>query len=277
MPRAGPRVEIRALKSHAEFRQCERIQKEVWGTLAASSELLSVTQKYGGAVLGAMMKDRVVGFVYAFLARHHGRLVHWSHMMAVQARYRDLGLGFRMKLAHRRLALKQGIEAICWTYDPLQSRNAFLNIARLGGRVSEYLPDCYGHFPSVIEKGLASDRLVVEWNIASRAVERRLRQRDRQSPARSAPSVNQTQASAPGLIENRSMAFGLRGPRLLVEIPPNTDAMRSKALGLARRWRRETRRIFQHYFLLGYRVEDFIPPCSSTDGRCFYVLSRTKT
>src|SRR2546430_7403869 len=76
-----PRSHIRLLKSHEDFLACERIQKAVWGALAASTELLSVTQKYGGVVLGAAVEGRLVGFLYAFLARRHGRLVHWSHMM----------------------------------------------------------------------------------------------------------------------------------------------------------------------------------------------------
>ena len=121
-----PRFQIRPLRSLEEFRACERIQLDVWGNLAVGSELMTVTAKYGGAVIGALAGSKVVGFIYAFLARRHGRLIHWSHMMAVEARVRDRGLGFRMKLAHRKTALEQGIKSICWTYDPLQSRNAAL-------------------------------------------------------------------------------------------------------------------------------------------------------
>ena len=100
-----PRFQIRPLKSLEEFHACEDIQLSVWGNLAVGSELMSVTAKYGGAVIGAVANGKVVGFIYAFLAQRHGRLVHWSHMMAVEPRFRDRGLGFRMKLAHRRLAL----------------------------------------------------------------------------------------------------------------------------------------------------------------------------
>src|SRR5271169_2538717 len=127
------RILIRQLKGQEEFRACERIQKAVWGSVGVSGELMSVTQKYGGAVLGSLVNGRVAGFIFAFLATRKGRLIHWSHLMAVESRFRDLGLGFRMKLAHRKLALGAGISSICWTYDPLQSRNAALNIGRLGG------------------------------------------------------------------------------------------------------------------------------------------------
>jgi predicted GNAT superfamily acetyltransferase len=261
-----------------EFHACERIQKQVWGNVGVSGELLSVTRKYGGAVLGSVVNGRVVGFIYAFLARRKGRLIHWSHLMAVEPRFRDLGLGFRMKLAHREQALAAGISSICWTYDPLQSRNAALNIGRLGGRAEDFVPNCYGRFPSAIEKGLESDRFVVSWRIRSARVARRLRGFRPEgwvlkSQLRS-ERINETRLNSAGFPENRRLYLNLNRPSLLVEIPKETDRMRTVALSLARRWRLETRRIFAHYFQLNYRVEDFIPPDSASEGRCFYVLRR---
>jgi predicted GNAT superfamily acetyltransferase len=275
-----PRVQIRPLREDAEYRQCEYIQKAVWGTLGVSSELLSVTQKHGGAVLGSITRGKVVGFLYAFLARRHGRLVHWSHMMAVEEKYRNLGLGFRMKLVHRELALAQGLSAICWTFDPLQSRNAALNIARLGGRVDEYIPDCYGQFPSMIEKGLPSDRFAVEWRIRSAGIQKRLSQKDSGYTRLAAcltalPCANQTYSRSGRFIENRRLDLHLQGSLLAVEIPPNTDLMRQQALPLARRWRMETRRIFTYYLQAGYRVKNFVPPGPETENRCFYILGRS--
>ncbi len=268
-------VKIRLLKGYDEFRECERIQKTVWGSLGVSSEALTVTQKYGGLVLGAFLGGRMRGFLYAFLARRKGRLVHWSHMMAAEPGFRDRGLGFRMKLAHRRWALERGIPSICWTYDPLQSRNATLNICRLGARVEEFLPDCYGPFPSRIEKGLPSDRFVVNWHIACRAVERRLQQGPPERPKNlTLPRVNLTRSNAQGLLQNQRIFSQLSQPRLRVEIPANTDEIRKRSRHLARRWRFETRKIFQRYISAGYRIDDFLPPSPATEGRCFYVLHR---
>ncbi len=270
-----PRAVIRRLKNLQEYQECERIQYEVWGNLGVGSEVLGVTQKYGGIVLGTLVDGRVVGFLYAFLARYHGRLIHWSHMMALEARHRDKGLGFRMKLAHRRLALAEGIKTICWTFDPLQSRNATLNLHRLGAVAEEYIPDCYGHFPSLIEKGLPSDRLVVQWRLASRRVARCLRG---EWPALSPsfPRANETRRTARGFIENQPLRLDLDTPQVLVEIPPNTDVMRACNLPLARRWRLEVRRIFLHYFRARYAVVHFLPPGSETDGRGYYLLSRRR-
>jgi predicted GNAT superfamily acetyltransferase len=265
------RAKIRLLTTHEEFRACEGIQMAVWGTLGAGSEVLSVTQKYGGAVLGAIVGRKVVGFVYAFLARYKGRLIHWSHMMAVAPEFRDRGLGFRMKLAHRKLALSQGVRSICWTYDPLQSRNATLNLFRLGALGEEYIPDCYGHFASLIEKGLPSDRFLVSWRLGAARVVRRLQGRG-SFPDLTLPRVNETRAGREGFVENRRIRLNLQYPRLLVEVPGNTDGMRARDLPLARRWRMETRRIFQRYFSAGYRAVDFIPPSPASENRCFYLL-----
>ncbi|HEX5483147.1 MAG TPA: hypothetical protein VFZ08_11045 [Terriglobia bacterium] len=265
---------IRDLKTWAEFRACEEIQREVWGNIACSAELLGVTQKCGGAVLGAIIRGEVAGFLFAFLARRHGRLIHWSHLMAVRAGFRDRGLGYRMKLGHRRLALEQGIRFIGWTYDPLESRNALLNIHRLGARIEEYIPDCYGDFPSRIEKGLPSDRMVACWPLASRQVDLRLRQKSAPKPDLSSPCINQSCAVSGGFLENHRIAWNLSARRLRLEIPGNTDAMRARAFELARKWRRETRKIFQHYFAQNYHVVDFLRVPEDGRERCFYVLGR---
>ena len=272
------RVQIRPLTTKKEFHACERIQEQVWGNVGVSGELLSVTQKYGGTVLGSIVDEKVVGFIYAFLARRKERLIHWSHLMAVEPKFRDLGLGFRMKLAHRKHALAAGISSICWTYDPLQSRNAALNIGRLGGRAEDFVPNCYGRFPSAIERGLESDRFVVNWHIRSARVARRLKGfrpdgRAVKSILRSA-RVNETQLNSAGFPENRSLHLSLNRPALLFEIPKETDRMRAEALHLARRWRLESRKVLAHYFKLGYRVEDFVSPGQLSEGRCFYVLRR---
>lgn len=269
-------LQIRPLKTGMEFRACEDIQREVWGKPACSSELLSVTQKYGGAVLGAILQGEVAGFLFAFLARRRGRLIHWSHLMAVRPAFRDRGLGWRMKLCHRRLALAQGIRFIGWTFDPLQSRNARLNIHRLGAQIEEYIPNCYGDFPSRIEKGLPSDRLVACWSLASRPVNLLLRRKDAPRADFSSPCINETRSVSGGFRENDRVFWNLSSRHLRLEIPANTDAMRSKNFNLAQKWRMETRKIFRHYFALNYRVTDFLRAFDGGQERCFYTLSRDR-
>ena len=123
-----------------------------------------------------------------------------------------------MKMVHRQVALERGIKSICWTFDPLQSRNARLNISRLGALAEEYVPDCYGRFPSLLEKGLPSDRWVVNWRISTARVEKRLRG---EAPPFDPvlPRVNETRLNAQGLPQNWRFGWTFADRRLLVEIP----------------------------------------------------------
>jgi predicted GNAT superfamily acetyltransferase len=270
----GSRIIVRSLRVTAEFQECTRIQQIVWGSAGVSAELLQVTAKNGGAVIGALCGNRLAGFLYAFLARRRGRIAHWSHLMAVEPEFRDRGLGLRMKIAHRALALSQGVRSIAWTYDPLQSRNAALNIHRLGAEVRAYLPDCYGSFASRIECGLPSDRFVAEWQIASRHVEKSLAGERPAIRIAALPVVNEVEWDARGFAVNRRLHLNLRERRLLVEIPADPDRMRALDLNLARRWRLETRRIFQNYFGKGHCVTDLIAPPPGDPRRAFYLLER---
>lgn len=272
------RYEIRLLEKHEEYKQCEAAQKTIWGGLSVAAEVMLVTQKAGGAVLGAFMKGKLAGFVYALLARRDGQIIHWSHMMGILPAYRSQGLGLQLKLAHRNLALSQGIKSICWTYDPLQSRNASLNLSKLSARVEEYIVDYYGRFHSIIEQGLPSDRFIVNWPIASKSVESCLAGRKRITDIPDAPRVNVTGSNSDGFLLNRKVDLSHREPKLLVEIPYNTDLMRTEALALARRWRLQTREIFLHYLSKGYRVDSFLAKNQTPNGtRCFYLLRRNSS
>lgn len=269
------RPKIRLLKEREEFCACERAQKSIWGGLSVSAETMLVTQKFGGTVLGAFVEKRLAGFIYAFLARRGGQIIHWSHLMGILPDFRGQGVGFRLKLAHRDLALRQGIRSICWTFDPLQSRNAALNLTRLGARVEEYVVDCYGRFPSRIECGLQSDRFIVNWRIAIKGAERNLTARRSEGKIPDAPKVNPTGGNGHGFLVNRKIELAHGEPRLLVEIPPNTDEMRAKALALAGRWRLQAREIFLHYLSTGYRVDSFhTENLDPARMRCFYLLRR---
>ena len=274
-----PTVSIRLLRDPTDFLQCEQIQKEVWGTVSLSAEALRVVGDFGGMVLGCFQGGRLLGFISALLARRPGELIHWSFQMAVRKRHRDRGLGFRMKLAHRRLALKNGIRSICWSYDPLQSRNAALNIRRLRALPEEYAEDYYGHFPSLIERGVPSDRFLVRWKIASPVVERHLRKGTSggsETLFASSQVVNVTERLTNGFLTNRKVRLGLEARRLLVEIPCDTDRMRQKDLPLALDWRRVTRKLLPYYLRRGYRVTDFLEQGPPSHARYFYLLEKMR-
>ena len=131
------------------------------------SQMYVVAAKIGGQVLGAFVEDRMVGFALAYPGIRDGRPYLHSHMAAVLPEYRDLGIGRQLKLAQRDDALARGIPLIEWTFDPLQTRNAYFNICRLGVVAQRYLLDLYGSTSSPLHGGLPTDRLVAEWHLAS--------------------------------------------------------------------------------------------------------------
>jgi predicted GNAT superfamily acetyltransferase len=158
-------VEFRDLSGMEEFRAAEDLQREVWGPgdQPDPADLMMVIQSEGGLVGGAFAQGRLMGYVFAFPTAEAG--VQHSHRLAVHGQARGMGLGLRLKLWQRDWARARGLRLIRWTYDPLRAVNAGLNIARLGATAGTYLPDYYGAMEG-INRGLPSDRLLVEWEVA---------------------------------------------------------------------------------------------------------------
>src|SRR5690349_19043129 len=128
-------ISIRDLSSIDDLRHLREVEREVWGL--ADEDVLPLTlavacRAAGNSFLGAFDQNKLVGFAFGFFGREHGRTTIHSHMLAVLESYRQLDLGYKLKLAQRERALALGVREITWTYDPLQSRNAHFNIAKLG-------------------------------------------------------------------------------------------------------------------------------------------------
>jgi predicted GNAT superfamily acetyltransferase len=161
-------VEIRSAVGHAELHACVDLQIQVWGFEprdAVPLNQLQAAHEWGGQVLVAVDDGRVVGFCYGFGGQQYGRPALLSHMLALLPEYRGRDLGAQLKLAQARWARANGYDLITWTYDPLEAVNASLNIGRLGGIVRQYLVNHYGTMLDGLNKGLPSDRLLVEWNL----------------------------------------------------------------------------------------------------------------
>ena len=157
---------IRPLTQITEFQECVELQREAWG----SADLDIMPTRYfithlhiGGLVLGAFDGDRLVAFVNASPALRDGTAYWRSHMLAVSRSHWNSGIGAELKLAQRDHARQRGIHLIEWTFDPLESKNAHLNIRKLGAIVRRYYPNLYGTTTSALQQGLDSDRLIAEW------------------------------------------------------------------------------------------------------------------
>jgi predicted GNAT superfamily acetyltransferase len=167
-------IEIRACTDVEELRAFVALQKEVWGF--ADNELVplrifSLAPKIGGQVSGAWQGKTLVGFAFSIPGTRNGHAYLHSHMLAVKAEYRNSGLGRRLKLFQREDAIAHGYELIEWTFDPLEIKNAYLNLQRLGAIARRYNINQYGITSSPLQGFLPTDRLVAEWWLNSKRVQ----------------------------------------------------------------------------------------------------------
>jgi predicted GNAT superfamily acetyltransferase len=165
---------IRKCHDLGELRTCVALQKEVWNFSDADLvplRMFVVADKIGGQITGAFVDKEMVGFALAVPGARGGRFYLHSHMLAVRKDYRNAGLGRRIKLFQREDALAQGFELIEWTFDPLEIKNAYLNIERLGAIARRYNMNQYGITSSPLQGMLPTDRLVAEWWLKSKRVE----------------------------------------------------------------------------------------------------------
>ncbi len=167
-------VVLRRCHDIEDFRACVALQKEVWNFTDAELvplRMFVVADKVGGQVMGAFDGEVMVGFALSVPGTRSGHVYLHSHMLAVRKDHRNGGLGRRLKLMQREDALARGIELIEWTFDPLEIKNAYLNIEKLGAIARRYNINQYGITSSPLQGGLPSDRLIAEWWLKSKRVE----------------------------------------------------------------------------------------------------------
>jgi predicted GNAT superfamily acetyltransferase len=172
-PKDSTIIEIRPLTTLEHFERCVVLQLEVWGYSDGDvipRRVFIVAQRIGGQVIGAFNGDTIIGFAMALPGYRNGYPYLHSHMLAVLPEYRNAGLGRRLKLAQRDDAIARGFDLMEWTFDPLEIKNAHLNIARLGAISRRYQADFYGPSSSPLQGGLPTDRLYAEWWLKSSRV-----------------------------------------------------------------------------------------------------------
>ncbi len=171
----GKSIVIRKCERLEEKRACVALQKEVWNFTdieLVPLRMFVVAEKVGGQVIGAFANDELVGFAMAIPGVRNRHSFLYSHMLAVRKRYRNFGLGRRLKLFQRDDAIARGFELMEWTFDPLEIKNAYLNIEKLGAVVRRYNVNQYGITSSPLQGGLPTDRLIAEWWLKSKRVEK---------------------------------------------------------------------------------------------------------
>ena len=272
-------VRVRRAASRADFDSCVLLQRAVWGLsdleITSSIQLIATTHAGGLVHMAETEAGQAVGFAYAFPALRGGTPHLHSDMLAVVPEYQQRGVGLRLKWAQREDTLVGGLGLITWTYDPLQARNAHLNLRRLGGEAIEFLENFYGITTSSLHHGLPTDRLLVRWMLDSERVRRLAAEGP--GPATvsmpSSPRINDVrwQAGWPVSSEPR---LEMDDPELLLEIPPEWDVICQKSPWVAGDWQGKVSRAFQAYFGRGYVAADFAPTEEGGRRRPFYVLRK---
>jgi predicted GNAT superfamily acetyltransferase len=277
------------------IKEVANVEVATWGIKQGDNvpdHILTTFVHEGGVLFGAYDGDKLIGFTLGWLgtsttgegkpAADQLKLV--SHMTGVLAGYRDRRVGYQLKLAQRDWAIKRDLDLITWTYDPLESRNAYLNIHLLGCTCNTYFRDYYGEMVDEINRGIPSDRFRVDWWIRrGHVVDRLGKAAQKMGESSSEENLLLPQGkilnpadhdSGPNPIPAGSSELPAQGP-IMIEIPADMQTLRKLDKDLALNWRIHTRELFERAFLLDYQVVDLIhqrgkKPCS------FYLLEKGK-
>ena len=255
-----PAIMIRDLESIEDLRQVPDVEKEVWGSDDRDTVpvlLLIAAREAGSILLGAFDEQRLIGFTFGFPGLEHGQVSLHSHMTAVLPRYRNLNLGYQLKLAQRERALAAGVRHITWTFDPLQARNAHFNFAKLGVFSDRYKIDFYGRESTSVLHRNGTDRLWVTWWLDSDRVRHKLNRTSGFAES-SPPEMLLVRRGENGHPESGELGSALSAARVGIQIPPDIVEIEEKDSALAWEWRAATRWAFTECLKAGFSVADFL-------------------
>ena len=237
------KIRIRSMTDLADFRRCEELQREAWGFEdldIVPAPMFTIAAHHGGIVMGAYDGNLMIGFVYSLPALLDKEWIQYSHMLAVVKAYRRHRIGLRLKAAQGRAAMAAGFKTIAWTYDPLQARNASLNLGRLGAEAGDYYVNLYGETSSPLHHGLPTDRLLARW-----------------MPGRAKRARWKPNAGDAPIIYDCSKKDFLRGRAFRFAIPADIEDLKSIDSEAALDWQQRLRGVFLAAFKKGFRAVDF--------------------
>ncbi len=270
-----PAIQIRDLESIEEIRRVQELEKQVWAVDDRDSvpvSLLIAAKEAGSILLGAFDGQQLIGFVFGFPGLEHGQVSIHSHMTAVLSQYRNLNLGYQLKLAQREKALAMGVRTITWTFDPLQARNAHFNFAKLGVISDLYKVEFYGRESTSYLHQNGTDRLWVSWFLDSDRVNQKL------SPAAESAAATPPETFLVRCDENwhplrGELSSALSTKSVGIQIPSEITPIEEKDSALAWEWRLATRWGFSECLKAGFFVADFLRG-TTAQSPGMYVLQK---
>lgn len=244
-------IHIRKLKTLDEVKQIQSLELDVWGMDPIPIHQTFTAVKNGGLIIGAFDVDRIVAFSYSFAGFQNGKAYLCSHMLGTHPDYQLMGIGKLLKDEQRKYALEMGYDLITWTFDPLESRNGYLNLSKLFGICDQYIVNCYGEMEDGINKGLPTDRFQVEWWIASERVA------EQWTPSQlSYHNPFTVEMSPTGNVQlhipDNWLLLSAEGYE--IPVPEHIQLIKRSEPALAMDWRLKIRQIFLRLFESGYAI-----------------------
>lgn len=279
------KVTIAPFRNPGDYKACQDIQREVFHSQDIDIipvPLLMAVDRTGGILLGAYSSlGELIGFVLSLLGVENKKPIHHSHMLAVRSAYRNFDVGFKLKMAQRKEALKRGATQITSYFDPMQPLNAYFTLGKLGARASRYEENFWGETTSLLDRGLPTDRMLAHWDLESGSVEHRLEtgppRREIKKELKQKPVINHLTEASPGMAQSSPVKLNCAAEQFLFEVPYNLPEIKSRNLGVALEWQGKMRQVFRHYFKKGYAAADFWVGEQDGHLRAFYLLEKDKS
>ena len=241
-------VTVRELAGSREMTAASTLWDAIWFRADAGHEvdpaLMVALSHAGGYLAAAYAGEDMIGAALGFWGVPAGGTLH-SHITGVLPGHVGRGVGSALKQHQRAWVLARGGSAITWTYDPLVSRNAYVNV-RLGARPESYLPDLYGDLDDVLNRGDASDRLLVRWRLTE------------SPPPRSTVEAVELLIDVDGAPATGTARADLDpATPVTVAVPDDITTLRRVAPTTASRWRTEVRDVLQPLLADGWSITGF--------------------
>lgn len=242
-------ITIKKLNSISELELVQQLDAEVWDGSTVPVHQTTAAIKNGGIIIGAFDDNRLIGFNYGFTGFKNGKVYLCSHMMGIASSHRAQGIGEALKQEQRKIAIQYGYELMKWTYDPLETRNGYLNLTKLRAVCDTYIENCYGKMQDGLNKDLPSDRFEVYWYLTSKYIDEK-----KTWDLSKAVAIAEVQLNEQGwpVLDDWDINQPLEADSYLLPVPANFQKLKLHNPELALDWRLKTRSIIQALFAKEY-------------------------
>ena len=259
-------IEIKALRTMDELKQMQQVEKAVWQMDPIPLHHTFTTMQNGGILLGAFDGDKMIGFLYSFPGISDGKAHLCSHMLGILPGYQKDGIGAEMKRIQAELASQAGFSMITWTFDPLESRNAYLNLHKLGATGAVYHENYYGTMNDQLNQGLPTDRIQIKWDLPTS------RQVQTHHLEKASVLLDADAQGAPVESTGLEQVDFANSEVFFAAVPKDFQTVKQNQFELAKQWRMRTRDVFGRLFKEGFAARDLLS--DEADSVSYYVFTK---